>query len=127
MQSHTKRRPSKSRSKGPRPEARAYQLVVRWSQEDQAFLVRAPALTGCITHGATLEEALRSGLEAVELWLDEAIEHGDPIPPTRPALSGKMTIRMPPSLHERVAEAAERDGVSLNQWVVSRLWRGIDA
>ncbi|MBI4819509.1 MAG: toxin-antitoxin system HicB family antitoxin [Deltaproteobacteria bacterium] len=102
--------------------------MVRWSAEDRSFIVRAPALEGCVTHGATIEEALKAGLEAVELWLTETIERGEAVPPPpRLNASGKITVRMPTSLHERLAEAAERDGVSINQWVVSRLWRGLDS
>jgi len=84
-------------------------------------LAEAPALEGCTTHGGTPEEALSKGREVVALWLEEAVERGDNVPPPASALSGKLTLRMPPSLHQRIALSAERDHVSVNQWIVTRL------
>jgi antitoxin HicB len=96
-------------------------LVVRWSEPDRCYLAEAPALQGCRTHGDTPEAALRHCFVAAELWLEEALAHGDPIPLPTSSRSGKLTLRLPPSLHQRVALNAERDRVSVNQWIVSRL------
>jgi predicted HicB family RNase H-like nuclease len=49
------------------------------------------------------------------------MRNGDVIPKPARQMSGKLTLRMPRSLHESVAEAAERDGVSINQWIVTKL------
>jgi hypothetical protein len=38
--------------------------------------------------------------------------------------SGKFNLRIPRSLHRQLAESAERDGVSLNQYVAALLARG---
>ena len=38
--------------------------------------------------------------------------------------SGKFNVRLPKSLHQALSESAERDGVSLNQYVVMLLARG---
>jgi antitoxin HicB len=124
MPSRTKRESSMKRS--PRrarhvPDAREFQLVVRWSDEDRCFLAWAPALPGCITHGETPEAAARSGLEAMALWIEDADRRGDPLPRPVRRLSGKMTLRLPTSMHASIADAAERDGVSLNQWIVTKL------
>jgi antitoxin HicB len=74
-----------------------------------------------MTHGSTAEEAVSNCKDAVGLWLREARTRGDFIP--RPALvySGKMTLRIPASLHRRIAEEAEREGISINQWVMYKL------
>src|SRR4051812_10661931 len=116
MPSHTKRKASAKRSKRPAASPKDYQIVVRWSAKDGVYLAEAPALQGCRTHGDTPEEALRNGLEAVTLWLEEAIEHGESIPLPAARHSGKLTVRLPASLHERIAFNAERDHVSINQW-----------
>lgn len=42
-----------------------YSVVIQWSEEDQAYLARAPELPGCITHGDTYEEALKNALEVI--------------------------------------------------------------
>jgi antitoxin HicB len=91
--------------------------------EEGGFFVRIPDLPGCMTQGETIEEALANIKEAKELWLEEMVESGLPIP--EPAgdreHSGRFVVRMPRSLHERLAQESEREGVSLNQYVVSRL------
>jgi predicted RNase H-like HicB family nuclease len=128
MPSSTKKKRSKRQSsarrsakKADRPHAQDYQVVVRWSAQNGCFLAFAPALQGCRTHGDTAEQALRNGLEVAQLWLDDAVRNGDPIPRPLPAHAGRMTLRLPASLHHRIAECAERDGVSINQWVITKL------
>lgn len=49
--------------------------------------------------------------------------------PEAGARSGKLLVRMPATLHDELARAAETEGVSLNQWITAALaaavgWRG---
>lgn len=57
-----------------------YRMVIEWSDEDRAYVVRVPELPGCVTHGATYVEAARMGEEAIEAWLAGARHWGRPIP-----------------------------------------------
>jgi predicted RNase H-like HicB family nuclease len=57
-----------------------YEVIIYWSEEDQAFVAEAPELPGCAAHGATQKAALDNALDAIRLWLDTAKEFGDPIP-----------------------------------------------
>ncbi len=57
-----------------------YEIIIFWSDEDQAFVAEVPELPGCMAHGDTQESALTNIKEAMELWLDTAQEFGDPIP-----------------------------------------------
>ena len=57
-----------------------YEVIIYWSEEDSAFIADVPELAGCMAHGLTQEEALKSGQEAIRLWLDTAREFGDPVP-----------------------------------------------
>ena len=57
-----------------------YEIIIYWSDEDQAFVAEVPELPGCAAHGATQEAALASAQEAIRLWIDTAQEFGDPIP-----------------------------------------------
>jgi predicted HicB family RNase H-like nuclease len=73
-----------------------------------------------------VEDASEIGQAAEEvrrLWITTEHEDGSEIPlPSYPEeYSGKFNLRIPKSLHRRLAEAAEREGVSLNQCVVSLL------
>jgi predicted RNase H-like HicB family nuclease len=57
-----------------------YEIIIYWSNEDQAYIAEVPELPGCIAHGDTHESALASANEAIQLWIDTAQEFGDPIP-----------------------------------------------
>ena len=57
-----------------------YEVIIFWSDEDDAFVADVPELPGCHAHGTTQEEALAQAKEAVRLWIDTAREFGDPVP-----------------------------------------------
>lgn len=57
-----------------------YEIIIYWSNEDEAFVTEIPELPGCMAHGNTLEGALKNAKEAIQLWIDTAKEFGDPIP-----------------------------------------------
>jgi predicted RNase H-like HicB family nuclease len=57
-----------------------YEIIIYWSEEDQAYIAEVPELPGCMAHGESQEAALANAKEAIHLWLDTAKEFGDPIP-----------------------------------------------
>jgi predicted RNase H-like HicB family nuclease len=57
-----------------------YEIIIYWSNEDQAFVADVPELPGCMAHGGTQEAALANASEAIQLWIDTAREFGDAIP-----------------------------------------------
>jgi predicted RNase H-like HicB family nuclease len=57
-----------------------YEIIMYWSNEDDAFVAEVPELPGCMAHGNTKEDALKNINEAMELWIDVARDNGDPIP-----------------------------------------------
>jgi len=57
-----------------------YEIIIYWSNDDQAYVAEVPELPGCMTHGVTYENAARNANEAIQLWIDTAKEFGDPIP-----------------------------------------------
>lgn len=57
-----------------------YEIIIYWSNEDNAFIAEVPELPGCIAHGETPEKALKNAKEAIQLWIDTAKEFGDLIP-----------------------------------------------
>ena len=57
-----------------------YEVILYWSNDDNAFIAEVPELPGCMAHGNSQEAALANAKEAVQLWLDTAKEFGDPIP-----------------------------------------------
>jgi predicted RNase H-like HicB family nuclease len=57
-----------------------YETIIYWSEEDGAYLAEVPELPGCIAHGSSYESALANAKEAIQLWIDTALEFGDPVP-----------------------------------------------
>jgi len=111
-------------------EPRLYPASVFWSDEDEGFIAVAPDLPGCSAFGSTHEEAVRELQSAIAAWVAAAEAAGNAVPhPSKPALdadvSGKYLLRMPKSLHYGLAQAAKREGVSLNQHMVFLLTQGL--
>ena len=57
-----------------------YEIILHWSNEDEAFIAEVPELPGCMAHGNSQEAALKNINDAMQLWIDTAREFGDPIP-----------------------------------------------
>ena len=101
-----------------------YPKHVFWSDQDQGFIAIAPDLPGSSSFGETEAEALTELDQAIEAWIEAARAAGNAVPaPFRPASldlpSGKVLVRMPKGLHRRAALCAEREDVSLNQFIVA--------
>jgi predicted RNase H-like HicB family nuclease len=80
-------------------------------------------LDGCQSTGDTFEEAYAGLREAMEGWVETKLENGFPIPLPLDTnkFSGKFVVRLPRTLHARLAMEAEREGVSLNQYTLYKL------
>jgi len=87
------------------------------------YFVQIEDLPGCYSQGGTIEEALEMIEEARQLWLESAYEDGldIPIPRGEEKYSGKFNVRFPRSLHRKLDQLADREGVSLNQYLVATL------
>jgi len=57
-----------------------YEVILYWSEEDQAYLAEVPELQGCAADGATYREALANAQMIIQEWIDTAKELGRPIP-----------------------------------------------
>lgn len=57
-----------------------YELIIYWSEADQAFIVEVPELPGCMADGASYEEALANVKEVIESWIATAQELGRSVP-----------------------------------------------
>lgn len=60
-----------------------YEIIIYWSDEDEAFIADVPELPGCMAHGVSPEKALANANEAIRLWIEMAEEHGEPVPEPR--------------------------------------------
>ena len=83
--------------------------------EQGGFFACHPDLDGCAAQGETAEEAVAQLDAARELWIETRLEDDLPVPePVDEEPSGRVSLRMPSSLHARLARSASRQGVSLN-------------
>jgi len=57
-----------------------YEVIIYWSEEDQAFIAEVPELPGCAADGPTRQAALRNADLAIKEWIETARELGRPIP-----------------------------------------------
>ena len=57
-----------------------YEMIIYWSDEDQAFVVEVPELPGCMADGQSYVEAVQNAEIAIREWLETANELGRPIP-----------------------------------------------
>lgn len=57
-----------------------YEIVLCWSNEDQAFIAEVPELAGCAADGSTRQEALANAETVIAEWIETARELGRPVP-----------------------------------------------
>lgn len=90
------------------------------------YVVIFPDLPGCMTQVDSVNEIGPAAEEARRLWITTEYEEGEEIPlPSYPQeYSGRFNVRLPRSLHRRLAELAGHEAVSLNQCVVALLAQG---
>lgn len=103
-----------------------YPIEIFWSEDDKGFIAEVPDLPGCNAFGKTENEALAEAKDAIRSWLQAAKATKREIPkPTVieriESYSGKFVVRVPRSLHARLARRAKSEGVSLNQYISHRL------
>jgi len=60
-----------------------YTIILR-KEPEGGYTVLVPALTGCLTCGETVGEALTMAREAIPLFLEVWQEDGKPVPPDKP-------------------------------------------
>jgi len=103
-----------------------YTIVVKKVQADDETLFRAAVqeLPDIETYAQTYGEAYELAIDAIEGLNAAAEEEGRPFPAPQESegdYSGRVTLRMPKGLHQRIATTASIEGVSLNHYVVSVL------
>jgi len=102
-----------------------YNIVIRHVTDKSGsyYFARVQELEGCISDGETVEEAHSNIREAMEGWIETKLEAGFdvPTPIDIDNYSGKFVVRLPKSLHARLAAEAEREGISLNQYTLYKL------
>jgi predicted RNase H-like HicB family nuclease len=65
-----------------------YEIIIFWSEDDDAFVAEVPELPGCMADGKTYQEALSSAEQVIQEWIETATELGRPIPQPK----GRLTF-----------------------------------
>jgi predicted HicB family RNase H-like nuclease len=99
-----------------------YTMTVQYQDEQGGYYVAGYLELADLTMtGITPEEAIKELLIEAPEWFELNIKSGYKIPlPVNPSkYSGRINFRMPKQLHAKVAAIAQREGVSLNQFLLS--------
>lgn len=90
---------------------------------DAGWVAEVREWPGCIAQGRTMGELEQNLRDAMEAWTDAEVEDGRdiPLPRGEESFSGQFRVRLPVGLHMRLADEAERQGVSLNTLVATAL------
>jgi predicted RNase H-like HicB family nuclease len=95
-------------------------------EEGDHYEALVSELPDLVEYGETNEQAYSLAVDAIAALHAAAIELERPFPEAAPSqalevFSGRVTLRMSKGLHASVSRQADRDGVSLNAWIVETL------
>ena len=57
-----------------------YEIIIFWSEEDNAYVAEVPELPGCMADGKTYQETISNAERVIQEWIDTATELGRSIP-----------------------------------------------
>ena len=72
-----------------------YEIIIYWSQADEAFVAQVPELPGCAADGATYREAVENVEVVIQEWIETARALGRPVP----ARQGPADVRVGAQAH----------------------------
>ena len=97
------------------------------AEDGGGFLISYPDFSECISDGATVDEALKNGKDALKATIAALKTHGLPVPAPNSGgvASGKFVARVPKTVHAQLATRAKAEGVSLNALVLAFIAQGL--
>jgi predicted RNase H-like HicB family nuclease len=69
----------------------SYRLLLN-PEPEGGYTVTVPALSGCVTYGDTIDEAISMAKEAIELYIESLVAHNEPIPDESNTLEYSITL-----------------------------------
>ncbi len=76
-----------------------YRVILR-PEPEGGYTVLVPSLPGCITYGADVDDAIAMAREAIELYVESLVAHGEEVPTEDGTLEYTLTVA-----HAQVAGA----------------------
>ncbi len=101
-----------------------YSIVIKKinDEDSEYYFASVEELDGCMTTGETAEEAYQNIYEAMEVWIETKLAAKEEVPcPVDTSFSGKISLRIPKTLHKTLAFNAKKEGISLNQYMIYKL------
>jgi antitoxin HicB len=108
-----------------------YKILIEKASDEEGggYIATIPEL-GCIGDGNTVEEAINDVREVAENILEIAKEDGKEIPVPqkykhKEEYSGKLSLRIPKTLHKMLSSQAEKERCSINQLITTYISLGL--
>jgi len=100
-----------------------YSINITWSNEDEGYVATVPEFKNLSAFGETQDEALKEARIVLEGYIEAYKTDNIPLPEPHQAAdySGQTRLRMPRDLHRALAIASQRQGVSLNTYMIMLL------
>ncbi len=98
---------------------KGYFAKINFDERDSIFWGKVIGIQENITfEGETVAQLTEDFHNAIDHYLVDCKKQG--LTPAKP-YSGKLTLRVPPGIHAKIAVAAAHAGKSLNKWVTDTL------
>jgi len=103
-----------------------YSIKIAWSDDDEAYVALIPEFEGLSAFGDDWVEAAVEAQQALKGFIKIYEEDGKTLPENEKikTFSGQLRLRLPKSLHQKLALEAQDEGTSLNQYIVYLLSEG---
>jgi predicted RNase H-like HicB family nuclease len=73
--------------------ARTLSYSVHYEEaKEGGYVAFVPSLPGCHTQGETLEETEQNVREAISLYVESLVAHGEPVPQEGRSFQGRVTV-----------------------------------
>ncbi len=111
------------RAAAERAAASDYAMRVFWSAEDAEYVATFDAFPGVSAPARSPSDAAEEALKVLDSILNDMREDGAamPEPDKAAAQGGRITLRLPRSLHGTLSTRARQEGMSLNTFIVTAL------
>jgi len=106
-----------------------YTRIVIPDSKTGTFSAEILEFPGCFSEGKTIEEAYEHLEKFAESWIEASLDLNQTIPPPTviQGAGGKIVLRLPKSLHRQLIIISEREGTSLNQFILSAISEKVGA
>ena len=103
--------------------------IILLPEDDGRYSAEVLEMDGCFAYGSTPDEVLRRIEKTAASWMAtmKAAGKPEPAPTGTTDYSGKLVLRLPRGVHQRAAIFAQKDAVSLNQFLSAAIAEKIGA